>query len=249
MTDCRCLLSGVLAAAVLTIASPQSQAEPRAVLELFTSQGCSSCPPADKLLGEFASDPSVIALSLAINYWDYLGWKDTLAIPGHTNRQKAYSSVRGDREVYTPQIIINGSVQALGSSKADIDNAVALSLSNPVTLSLPMTLVVADGNLTVTTPAATGKAAEIHGEVWLCPVSKEVSVAIGRGENNGRTVTYHNVVRRWIKIGEWAGGPGSWKVPLKDFANDGVDEVAVILQSGTAASPGPMLAAALAPLD
>src|SRR5438309_11502941 len=95
-------------ATALTAGASASVAEPRAVVELFTSQGCSSCPPADKLLGELSYDQSLIPLTLAIDIWDYLGWKDTLALPGHTKRQKAYSHVRGDHEgVYTPQAVIN----------------------------------------------------------------------------------------------------------------------------------------------
>jgi len=109
----------------LASGAPASAAEPRAVVELFTSQGCSSCPPADKLLGDLAKDPTLITLSLAIDYWDYLGWRDTLALPGHANRQKAYSHVRGDRDVYTPQAVINGSVQALGSDRGAIDRAIS----------------------------------------------------------------------------------------------------------------------------
>src|ERR1700751_549184 len=109
---------------------------------MFTSQGCSSCPPADKLIAEYASDPSVIALSLAIDYWDYLGWKDTLALTGHANRQKAYSHVRGDREVYTPQVVVNGAVQALGSDRAAIEHSIAQSRHNAAALTLPVTLSV-----------------------------------------------------------------------------------------------------------
>ena len=96
-------------------------AEPRAVIELFTSQGCSSCPPADKLAGELARDPSIIVMSLPIDYWDYLGWKDTLALPGHTKRQRAYAQARGDREVYTPQVVVNGVAHVLGSDKDAIE--------------------------------------------------------------------------------------------------------------------------------
>src|SRR5690349_10040932 len=104
--------------------SGSNPAEPRAVIELFTSQGCSSCPPADKLIGEYARDPSVVALSLAVDYWDYLGWKDTLAMSGHSNRQRAYAKTRGDRQVYTPQAVIDGAQHALGSDKAAIDRAI-----------------------------------------------------------------------------------------------------------------------------
>src|SRR5207237_7464925 len=100
----RCL--AYVAMVACSTASAPAVADPLAVIELFTSQGCSSCPPADKLVGELGSDPSLVALSLPIDYWDYLGWKDTLADPRHTARQKAYSKLRGDREVYTPQAVV-----------------------------------------------------------------------------------------------------------------------------------------------
>src|SRR5882724_374495 len=124
MGRCRVAFSVVLA--VMASATAVFAAErPRAVIELFTSQGCSSCPPADKLAGELANDPSLVVLSLAIDYWDYLGWKDTNALHGHANRQRAYSRVRGDRQVYTPQAVINGVVHVIGSDRAAIDAAIA----------------------------------------------------------------------------------------------------------------------------
>jgi hypothetical protein len=235
-------------ATALTAGASAFAAEPRAVIELFTSQGCSSCPPADKLLGDLAKDPNLIPLSLAIDYWDYLGWKDTLAVPGHAKRQKAYShAVRGDHEgVYTPQAVINGSVQALGSDHAAIEHAIADSRHNKATLSVPLALTLDNGRLMVSAPAG---ANDTSAEAWLCPVSQSVAVAIGRGENKGNTFTYHNVVRRWVKLGIWNGKATTWSVPLADFKSDGVDAVAVILQSGVAAAPGPMLGAAFMPLE
>src|SRR6202046_633992 len=110
--------------AIVAVVRPAVAAEPRAVVELFTSQGCSSCPPADKVIGELAKDPSVIALSMPIDYWDYLGWKDTLADARFSARQKAYSQVRGDREVYTPQVVVNGSLHVVGSDRAGIESAI-----------------------------------------------------------------------------------------------------------------------------
>ena len=97
------LVAGLLIATFATLQAAAQAGEPRAVLELFTSQGCSSCPPADKLLGELSADPSLVALSVPIDYWDYLGWKDTLASSVHSARQRAYAHQRGDRQVYTPQ--------------------------------------------------------------------------------------------------------------------------------------------------
>jgi len=109
--------------AIIAILRP-AHADPRAVVELFTSQGCSSCPPADKIIGELAKDPSVIALSLPIDYWDYLGWKDTLADSRFSARQRAYSQVRGDRNVYTPQAVVNGSLHVIGSDRDSIEGAI-----------------------------------------------------------------------------------------------------------------------------
>jgi hypothetical protein len=237
----------VCAAAVVfasAVASLPARAEPRAVLELFTSQGCSSCPAADKLLAEFAADPTVIALTLSIDYWDYLGWKDTLALAGHSKRQKAYAKARHDREIYTPQMVVNGMTHVLGSDKSAIERAITSTRRTATTLSVPVALAVADGKLNVKVPAA----GEERAEVWLCPISKAVPVTIGRGENNGRTVTYHNVVRRWVKLGEWAGKSETWNVKLTDFAGGDIDNVAVLLQRGAATSPSLMLGAAMTAL-
>ena len=235
-------------ATALTAGASAFAAEPRAVIELFTSQGCSSCPPADKLLGDLAKDPNLIALTLAIDIWDYLGWKDTLALPGHAKRQKAYSHARGDHEgVYTPQAVINGSVQALGSDRAAIERAIAHSRGNSATLSVPLTLKVDNGRLTVAAPAGANESASA--EVWLCPIRKSVAVEINRGENSGHTFTYRNVVRRWVKLGVWNGKAATWSVPVADFKSDGVDAVAVIVQSGVASAPSQMLGAVFMSLD
>src|SRR6476646_3959238 len=141
-------------AALAVLANRSAQAEPRAVIELFTSQGCSSCPPADKLAGEYARDPSVIMMSLAVDYWDYLGWKDTLALAGHTTRQRAYARVRGDRQVYTPQAGIDGATHALGSDKAAIEQVILKEREQGRLPTLPVTMAIDGDQLTVTVPAA-----------------------------------------------------------------------------------------------
>jgi hypothetical protein len=225
--------------------------EPRAVIELFTSQGCSSCPPADRLMGELAKDPSLVAMSLPVDYWDYLGWKDTLAQHGHSIRERAYAGVRGDGQVYTPQVVVNGLVHVLGSDKAAIEQAIAQTRRTAAPLALPVTMSVADGTVTVTMPAATG--AQTSGEVWLCPITSRVQVAIGRGENHGRTLTYTNVVRRWVKLGDWKGEAQTFALPVSkiadaDVALKDIDRVTVVVQSGVAAKPGLMLGAATASL-
>jgi len=227
---------------MVALVSP-ARAEPRAVIELFTSQGCSSCPAADKLAGKLATDPSLVVMSLSIDYWDYLGWKDTLALPRHSLRQRAYARSRGDRQVYTPQVVINGAVHALGSDQGAIEQAIAQSRRNPATLSLPVTMSVSGDQLAVSVPA--GKNDRIGGEVWLCAVAKAVPVAVGRGENNGRTITYHNVTRRWLKLGDWTGEAKTWTAQLGELKADGVDAAAVIVQGGSADNPGPMFGAAI----
>ena len=234
----------VAASALLT--SAVAFAEPRAVIELFTSQGCSSCPPADKLAGELARDPSLVVLSLPIDYWDYLGWKDTLALAGHGNRQRAYSRTRGDREVYTPQVVVNGVAHVLGSDKGAIDSAIAQTRKQSSVLALPVSVSVSGEQISVTVPAAKDSA---KGEIWLCPITKNVPVAIGRGENSGNTITYHNVVRRWVKLGDWNGTARTFTVPLRDVTGIGGDAAAVVVQSGSKEAPGPMLGATVAALQ
>jgi hypothetical protein len=228
---------------VCTAAASCAGAEPRAVIELFTSQGCSSCPPADKLLSQFVTDPSLIPISLPIDYWDYLGWKDTLADPRNSARQRAYSRMRGDREVYTPQVVVNGSVHALGSDKEAIEAAIALSRKSGTTLSLPVTVAVTDGRLMVSVPG--GGEGHSLAEVWICGLVKSATVAIGRGENRGKTITYHNVARHWVKLGTWNGKSESWSLPIQEF-DEGIDEAAVMVQSGTVDKPSQMYGAAVA---
>jgi hypothetical protein len=225
-----------------------AQAEPRAVIELFTSQGCSSCPPADKLIAEYSRDPSVIALSLAVDYWDYLGWKDTLALSGHSNRQRAYAKARGDREVYTPQVVVDGAVHALGSDKAAIEKAIRQTREQSSPLLLPVTIERAGDKLTV--HVAASKDEKGQAEVWLCPITKSVPVVIGRGENSGHTLTYTNVVRRWIKLGDWTGKAETFSVPVKDvLQTDNIDSAAVVVQTGVASAPKLMLGAAQIPVQ
>ena len=221
-------------------------AEPRALLELFTSQGCSSCPAADKLLGELVADPSLVALSLPIDYWDYLGWKDTLANPADSARQRAYARMRDDRQVYTPQIVVNGATHALGSDKAAIERAIGQTDKDPGVMSVPMAVTAGRAGVSVSVESA--ESPHNAGEIWLCPLARAVAVAIGRGENRGRTITYHNVVRGWLKLGEWTGAAATWNVPMSQIKGDGVDAAAVMLQEGTRDKPGIVLGAAYLPL-
>ncbi|MFT0859294.1 DUF1223 domain-containing protein [Ancylobacter sp. G4_0304] len=219
--------------------TPRAITAPAAVVELFTSQGCSSCPPADKLLGEIAGHENVIALTLAVDYWDYLGWKDTLAKHGHSVRQKAYAKQRGDGKMFTPQAIVNGHAMAIGSDEEGLERSIA---SVPH-LAVPVALEARGGTLAVSVGAGAGS-----GEVWLCPVASQMEVDIGRGENEGSKVGYHNVVRGWTKLGDWKGGETRFEVPLSSVQTEGVDAVAVLVQNGSSAAPGAIVGAALTPL-
>jgi hypothetical protein len=241
-----CLAYAVVVVCASALPYSSGHAEPRAVVELFTSQGCSSCPAADKLLGELAADPSLVPISVPIDYWDYLGWKDTLADPRNTARQKAYAYARGDGQVYTPQMVVNGSVHALGSDKAAIEHAIAKSRNKGAMSLPPVTLMLADGRLNVTVPDAKDniKDGRAGGEIWLAALSKSATIAIARGENKGRTVTYHNVVRHWIKLGDWTGKAETYNVPMKDVQSGGINSAAVVVQSGVASAPKLMLGAA-----
>jgi len=234
--------SGALGVCAIIAVIRPAHADPRTVVELFTSQGCSSCPPADKIVGELAKDPNVIALSMPIDYWDYLGWKDTLADSRFSARQKAYSHTRGDRNLYTPQMIVNGSAQVIGSDRAAIESAIKSTGKTEGVMSVPVTMTLSGKLINVSVEAS--KVPTGHGEVWLCSVSHAVPISIGRGENRGQQITYHNVVRNLVKVGDWNGSAGSWTVPLENISRDGVDAAVVYLQDGNREKPGAMLGAA-----
>jgi hypothetical protein len=245
MNTSRIAFTTAFGTAALLAMVTSAQAETRAVLELFTSQGCSSCPDADRIFGKMAADPSLVTLTMPVDIWDYLGWKDTLAKPRHSARQKAYAYIRGDREIYTPQIIVNGAKQVLGNERGEIEHAISATRRKGETLSAPVELQPGPDNLNVTVLDGNAVA---HGEVWLCALAKAVPVAIGWGENHDRTVTYHNVVRGWLKVGDWTGAALSVNVANSEFKGEGIDAVAVIVQRGVVDKPGVVLGAAVASL-
>jgi hypothetical protein len=239
-------LKATLAALGLAASLQPALADPpRAVVELFTSQGCSSCPPADEILVEYSRQPDIVALSLPVNYWDYLGWKDTLAHVAFTERQKAYAHSRSDRQVFTPQMIVNGKKSSIGSDRAQIEKAIQYTTKGRQTLPVNVSLNEQNGTVSIAieeTPETTQRAAE----VWVLPVLRSQTVPIERGENRGKTITYANVVRGLNRVGEWRGGSARFEVPL-DMARTGGDAYVVLLQSTDAARPGIILGAAKGP--
>jgi hypothetical protein len=226
-----------LFAAVLLAPAPAS-AEPKAVVELFTSQGCSSCVPADAYFSELVKRDDVLALSLHVDYWDYLGWPDTLGRPESTERQKEYASVRGSRKIYTPQIIVNGEIEAMGSDRKVVERAISAS-----TLPVPVNMRWGDGTVEIEVEGLS-LPAPWPTTIRLVLFSSEVEVAIQRGENAGATIGYYNVVRAMRPIGMWDGAPVKITLPEDELMGDGVDGCAVIVQEDLPKGPGAILGAA-----
>jgi hypothetical protein len=217
----------------------QASAQPRAVIELFTSQSCSSCPPAERLLVDLARDPSLIALSWHIDYWDNLGWKDTFAQPAFTARQRAYSAARGDGEIYTPQIVVNGVSQVVGSDRSQIDAAISSRRGSELTV--PLTLDGRGSSVRISVGAASAGGLRA-GTVYLLTILRSREVAISSGENANHTITDTNVVRALTPVTTWTGEAKSVDVRLDEMGD--ADEYVVLLQSGSEAHPGVVLGAA-----
>ena len=230
-----------LAAGLPAHARADSAQTPKPVLELFTSQGCSSCPPADALLGKYAARKDVIALTMPVDYWDYLGWKDTLASPLFSNRQRAYAKARGDGQVYTPQIVVSGARHVVGSHERAVERAVAAAKKALKGRHVTLSLWAEGDTLTIEAGAAPDGLERRAGTIWLALVKKSVKVAIKRGENGGRKITYHNVVRELTPVGKWSGKAMTLKLPKHALMQAGSDGCTVLLQQGDG---GPIIAAA-----
>ena len=225
-------------AALLLFAIPaMAQAEPaKAVVELFTSQGCSSCPPADAELKTLAARGDVVTLAYHVDYWDYLGWKDTFGIPAATQRQRAYASSRRERQVYTPQFIVNGSKSL---STQALKGAVAES-----TLPVAVDIAYVGDTLQVDLSGAGPGAAVKGATVRLVTFKSEAVVDVERGENAGRRIAYVNVVTDIAAIGMWDGKPMSITLPSSDVMAGGADGCAILVQLDNNGGPGEILGAA-----
>jgi hypothetical protein len=222
---------------------PGLAAERPAVIELFTSQGCSSCPPADSLMAQIAHDRrDVIVLSFPVDIWDYIGWKDTLAKPEFTARQRHYSLTRGDHQVYTPQVIVDGATHVVGSDKPQILSMVQKTSAARNGLSAPLTISERDGMVIVDIGAGSGDPGRGAG-VWLLRVAASRTVSIGRGENKGRQITYTNVVRSITRMGHWMGVPARFEMPVPEARGEDADGYVVLVQKGWGDTLGPVIAA------
>jgi hypothetical protein len=206
----------------------------RAVLELFTSQGCSSCPPADALLAQYAAHKDLIALSLPVDYWDYLGWKDTLAKPKFSARQKHYAKKRGDGRIYTPQMVVNGRTHVIGSSAPAIDAAIEATARELDAVRVPVTIQLAGQHLTIETGPAPSGSSVREATIWLALVHRTYEIKVERGENRGKTITYANVVRELNPIGVWMGEPDTLQISREAVAEPDNEMCVVFLQVGKA---------------
>ena len=238
-TTSRLGLLALAAAFALMLAGGTARAQQQiVVLELFTSQGCNSCPPADALMKDWEKMPGVLPLSLHVDYWDYLGWRDTFGKHGHTLRQQAYAQSMGERQIYTPQAVIDGRFQAVGSNRGAVVTAIK-SAEREKRIVLQARPVTENGKTAwqISVPAVAGWRGEA--KLLLCEYDRQKQVAIERGENTGRTITYLNVARSWNDFGRWKGQAASYTVPDLGNVDWTQHGVVVMLQS----EQGPILGA------
>ncbi|MHA1523914.1 MAG: DUF1223 domain-containing protein [Alphaproteobacteria bacterium] len=235
-------LSCVFAAGLVVFAAADATAgKPKLnVIELFTSQGCSSCPPADAYLGDLTKRSDILALSFAVDYWDFLGWKDTFGSPANSERQRVYARARGDGQVYTPQIVINGQRHEVGSHRPNVEAAIKATSAARSARDVAVSIKIKGDAVNIKVGDGENRVAD-DATIWLVLYQKKASVKIGRGENGGRTVVYHNIVRKMTPIGMWSGGSEAFSLPRKELTMPGYDGCAVLVQ---AKNSGPILGAA-----
>lgn len=229
-----------LAAALLAPGGKAQQADVAThrqpvLVELFTSQGCSSCPPADRLAARLARDPALVVISRPVTYWDRLGWKDTLAREANTDLQRAYATrkLAGRNGVYTPQVVVDGRRGTVGSNEAVIRQMIGQEGTADAAIAVRR---LDSGSLAVGLAGTTRGEAELS----LVALRRHVTVAIGAGENGSRTVDYTNVVLDESPLARWSGGKQGLRVPATQLQVRGADAHALVLRAGAS---GPVLAA------
>ncbi|WP_176249521.1 MULTISPECIES: thioredoxin family protein [unclassified Sulfitobacter] len=227
------ILFSTLLAAGVALAAPLIAQDRPVVVELFTSQGCSSCPPADEILAELSKRDDVIALALHVDYWDYIGWKDQFGNPDHAARQRAYAAAGGRKSVYTPEMIINGSTDIVGAKPMAVAQAIAAHKNDPLRVNL--TLSRKGDSLAINAETVNGAKGPFT--VHLLQYTPMEMTHIKRGENAGHAFEYHNIAKNWSVLGTWtADQPLILTAPLK-----GASPAVVIIQHSNA---GPIVAAA-----
>jgi hypothetical protein len=210
------------------LAGGSAAAEPKGgpwSVELFTSQGCSSCPPADLNLGKLARRPDIVALSFHVDYWDYIGWEDRFACKENTERQRVYARTLRQRYVYTPEMVVDGRAHGPGTKVSAIESLLADARRRSARRTTPELQRTGDGALTIRLAAATlGEPAD----VIVFAYDRRHSTPIARGENNGRRLDNFNVVRHFERVSGWDGREQQWTVPADRFQTD--QGIAVLVQ-------------------
>ncbi len=227
----------VAALAVAPVEAAEIRSNPKAVVELFTSQGCSSCPKADAKFAELGARQDVIALAWHVDYWDYIGWPDTFGTAENSERQRAYAESWDSSRIYTPQLIVNGRKGVVGSRDKEVDAALG-----EAALALTVQLELKGDMLKVSVGPQTGGGSAM---VWLVTYKDKAAVTIERGENAGKTIDYTQIVTGKQLLGVWEGAEGTMlKLPLSELSANGSNGAVILVQSDKAGLPGPILGAA-----
>jgi len=220
-----------------------ASARPLAVVELFTSQGCGACPPADALLARLADRGDVVALAFHVDYWDYLGWRDTLGSADNTARQSAYGRQFGNRSVYTPQIVVNGRKPMSGGKTRMVESAIGHLAEAGAGLTVDVSARYTADSLLIETGAAEdgGKA-----HVVVAFFEPSTQIDIGDGKNRGRKVVYRNAVLATQGVGMWHGKKARFELPITEMEKRNAGGCAVLLQAvGEDGLPGEIFGAAI----
>ena len=232
------------ALALLALGLPVSAGElrqgPKAVLELFTSQGCSSCPKADALLDELGERQDIVTLAYHVDYWDYIGWEDTFGAKENTQRQRDYAAAWGSSRIFTPQLVVNGAFSVVGSKRDKVDAALA-----DADLPLDVTLTPGADDMLAVEVAGEPGAGPDNAVVWLVTFVDRAEVDIDRGENEGKKIAYTHIATGRQVLGMWEPATGaSLKLPLDEVLTGDANGAAILVQEDRDGLPGPIIGAA-----
>ncbi|PKA40752.1 thioredoxin family protein [Rhizobium sullae] len=219
----------LVAGMVLTAPLHAEDGKPKGVVELFTSQGCSSCPPADAAFRKLVSQGDVIALAYHVDYWNYLGWTDTFSSKENTERQYGYARMMGRSNVYTPQVMVNGRDHLTGSDLSAINGKIDTFSTEGKGLTVPVDAQMHGDELEIKIGAGEGKA-----NVVLVYFDKEKTITVEKGENSGKKISYLNSVSDVETIGMWDGKSANLTLPASVLQKPGLEGCAVLLQAATA---------------
>ncbi|MEQ1769916.1 MAG: DUF1223 domain-containing protein [Devosia sp.] len=238
MTFSRSLAVGLAALLAVTPAvAGEVRQKPKAVLELFTSQGCNSCPDADALLTQLSHRKDLITLAYHVDYWDYVGWADTFGSPDNSARQRDYAKAWGTTRIFTPQLVVNGRSGVVGSRQKDVNGAIGAAK-----LEVPVALELGGDMLEV---SVGGKPGGHEAMIWVVTYTDQADVDIDRGENAGKQITYTTIVTGKQVLGMWEPENGShFRLPLGQLLEKGSNGAVILVQEEVNGLPGAIIGAA-----